>query len=60
MAKGEKDTVTFRIKQARKNALDSIAASLDRDRSDVINEAIRAYLVGRPVNFFTPILVAAH
>lgn len=40
----EKDTVTFRIEANKKKALDTIAESLDRDRSYVINEAIRSYI----------------
>lgn len=44
MSESEKDTVTFRVDTQKKAALDSIAASLDRDRSYVLNEAIRAYI----------------
>ena len=39
-----KDTVTFRVDSDKKDALDAIAAGLDRDRSYVLNEAIDAYL----------------
>ncbi len=39
-----KDTVTFRIDADKRKALDSLAASLDRDRSYILNEAISTYL----------------
>jgi predicted transcriptional regulator len=39
-----KETITMRIDEEKKAALDAIAASLDRDRSYVINQAIDAYL----------------
>ncbi|MDO8757517.1 MAG: CopG family transcriptional regulator [Elusimicrobiota bacterium] len=39
-----KQTITFRTDIQRKTALDVIAASLDRDRSYVLNEAINNYL----------------
>ncbi len=39
-----KENVTFRLDAEKRNALDTIAAGLDRDRSYVINEAIALYL----------------
>ena len=39
-----KTTVSFRIDDDKRQALDHIAKSLDRDRSAVINEAIGRYL----------------
>jgi predicted transcriptional regulator len=39
-----KESITLRIEQEKKEALDAIAAGLDRDRSYVINQAIDAYL----------------
>jgi predicted transcriptional regulator len=39
-----KTTVSFRIDDDKRQALDHIAKSLDRDRSAVINEAIGTYL----------------
>jgi len=44
MTEPDKSTVTFRVDVEKKNAIDSIAASLERDRSYVINEAIRNYI----------------
>jgi len=39
-----KENVTFRLDSDRRDALDAIAAGLDRDRSYIINEAITLYL----------------
>ena len=39
-----KDIITFRLSQASRKELDSIASNLDRDRSYVLNEAISSYL----------------
>jgi predicted transcriptional regulator len=39
-----KNNITFRIESEKRDALDVIAAGLDRDRSYVLNEAITAYL----------------
>jgi predicted transcriptional regulator len=39
-----KQTITFRVDGRKRKALDAVAASLVRDRSFVINEAIDAYL----------------
>lgn len=39
-----KETITFRIEAEKREALDAIAALMDRDRSYVLNEAISAYL----------------
>ncbi len=36
--------MTVRIKPETRNALDTIAATLDRDRSYVVNEALAAYV----------------
>src|SRR2546428_10292142 len=39
-----KETMTVRIEPETRDALDAIAASLDRDRSFVVNEALAAYI----------------
>lgn len=39
-----KENVTFRLDVQKRDALDAIAASMDRDRSYVLNEAVEAYL----------------
>ena len=39
-----KSTITFRTDSLTKKALDELAAALDRDRSSVLNEALRSYL----------------
>ncbi len=39
-----KETITFRIEAEKREALDAIAALMDRARSYVLNEAISAYL----------------
>jgi RHH-type transcriptional regulator, rel operon repressor / antitoxin RelB len=39
-----KDTITFRLDPEKREALDEIAAGLDRDRSYILNEAIDLYL----------------
>lgn len=39
-----RETITFRLDAEKKKALDIIAAGLDRDRSYVLNEAVRSYL----------------
>ncbi len=44
MAKFQKEVITFRIDGKVKQALDDIAASLQRDRSFVLSEAITLYL----------------
>lgn len=36
--------ISFLTDKARRDALDSVAASMDRDRSYVLNEAVAAYL----------------
>lgn len=41
---GTPNTISFRIPDAKKEALDKIAGLLDRDRTWVINEAIDHYL----------------
>lgn len=40
----KRKTVTFRLDEAKKKALDAIALGLDRDRSYILNEAVAAYL----------------
>lgn len=40
----KREIITFRLDAAKKRALDAIAASTDRDRSFVLNEAISSYL----------------
>lgn len=39
-----KDTITFRLDPEKREALDEIAAGLDRDRTYVLTEAIELYL----------------
>lgn len=39
-----KENITFRVDSEKKMALDAIAASMDRDRSYVLNEAIAVYV----------------
>lgn len=39
-----KQTVTFRLDGSKKRELDVIAAHLDRDRSYVLNEAVKHYI----------------
>ena len=39
-----RETISFRLESEKREALDAVAAALDRDRSYVINEAIEAYL----------------
>ena len=39
-----KETITFRLDMDKKRALDAIAAGIDRNRSYVLNEAIRTFL----------------
>lgn len=39
-----RETISFRLETDKKEKLDAIAASLDRDRSYLLNEAIDAYL----------------
>lgn len=39
-----KENVTFRLDREKREALDAIAAGMDRDRSYLINEAISLYL----------------
>ncbi len=39
-----KETVTFRVDTGTRKTLDVIAASIDRDRSYVLNEAVKAYV----------------
>jgi predicted transcriptional regulator len=39
-----RETISFRMDSEKREALDAVASSLDRDRSYIINEAIEAYL----------------
>jgi predicted transcriptional regulator len=39
-----KQTITFRLETDKVDALDSLASSLDRDRTYLLNEAVQAYL----------------
>ncbi len=39
-----KSTITFRTDGLTRKALEEIAAALDRDRSYVLNEALRSYI----------------
>ncbi len=39
-----KSTITFRVEDDKKEALDEIAEGLNRDRSYVLNEAVSAYI----------------
>lgn len=43
-AKMEKRKVSFRIDSVKVRALDRLAEVWDRDRSDLLNEAVAAYL----------------
>ena len=40
----DKQTVTFRLESDKVAALDALAGSLDRDRTYLLSEAVRAYL----------------
>ena len=40
----DKQTISFRIKPDKLDALDSLAGVLDRDRTYLLNEAVSAYL----------------
>lgn len=40
----DRQTISFRLDPHKKQALDDVAAALDRDRSYVLNEAIDFYL----------------
>jgi RHH-type transcriptional regulator, rel operon repressor / antitoxin RelB len=39
-----RDTMTVRIQPQTRKALDGIAASLDRDRTYIVNQALEAYI----------------
>ncbi len=39
-----KETMTVRLEPETRDALDAIAATLDRDRSYVVNQALAAYV----------------
>jgi predicted transcriptional regulator len=41
-----RETITIRTSPQIRNALDGIAASLDRDRSYVVNQALEGYIDG--------------
>jgi predicted transcriptional regulator len=38
-----RETITIRIRPQIRKALDGIGAALDRDRTDVVNQALEAY-----------------
>jgi predicted transcriptional regulator len=40
----DKQTISFRLDSERVSTLDTLAESLDRDRSYLLNEAVTAYL----------------
>jgi predicted transcriptional regulator len=40
----EKRTITFRLESDKVAALDALADSIDRDRTYLLSEAVRAYL----------------
>ena len=40
----DRETISFRVTTEKKEALDAIARTQDRDRTYVLNEAIDAYL----------------
>jgi predicted transcriptional regulator len=39
-----KQTISFRLESDKVSALDALAGSMDRDRTYLLNEAVRAYL----------------
>lgn len=39
-----RETISFRLDSDKREALDTVASALDRDRSYILNEAIDAYL----------------
>jgi predicted transcriptional regulator len=39
-----RETISFRLESDKREALDAVAAALDRDRSYILNQAIDAYL----------------
>ena len=39
-----RETITFRVDSGTRKTLDAIAAEIDRDRSYVLNEAVKAYV----------------
>lgn len=40
----KKDVITFRLDSEKKKALDAIAATMDRDRAYVLNEAVEEFI----------------
>ena len=40
----EKQTISFRLDAEKVSDLDTLAKALDRDRSYLLNEAVRSYL----------------
>ena len=40
----EKETISFRLDAEKKNAIDKIAESMERDRTYVLDQAISAYI----------------
>jgi RHH-type transcriptional regulator, rel operon repressor / antitoxin RelB len=39
-----RETISFRLESEQRQALDAVAAALDRDRTYLLNQAIDAYL----------------
>ena len=39
-----RETISFRLETGKKEKLDAVAATLDRDRSYLLNQAVDAYL----------------
>jgi predicted transcriptional regulator len=40
----DKQTISFRLESNKVSALDALAATIDRDRTYVLSEAVKAYL----------------
>lgn len=40
----KKDMISFRLDHDKKNALDAIAATMERDRAYVLNEAVEEFI----------------
>jgi predicted transcriptional regulator len=40
----KRERISFRLESGKREALDAVAFALDRDRSYIINQAIKAYL----------------
>jgi predicted transcriptional regulator len=44
MSTDVKDTISFRLSRKKRLSLDALASSMDRSRSELIDDAIKAYL----------------